>query len=197
MSIWSASSTLGESWNRQPLPFSFPQRRPLERRLSLPPVPTGAHFPPRGPLAGTANDEPPKARILVIEDQAVVALDLQRTLCEAGYRIVGPAATLTDIQRLVARGSIDGAILDIDVNRRTPLPVADVLAFAEIPFVFLTGGGPVDLPQRHAHRPLVEKPYVGDALVAGLAKAMAREAPQTVESVQGAASGWPRVFPQL
>ena len=93
---------------------------------------------PRSGRVPAFESDDERDRILVVEHQPIVALDLQRTLREAGYRAIGPAATLGEIQRLIEQGPIDCAVVDIDVNRRTPLPVADLLAFADVPFAFLT-----------------------------------------------------------
>lgn len=151
----SAASTLGNSWS-----WRLPRTCGRE----------GDIWPP----ACLAPDEMPRGKILVVEDEAVVALDLQRTLREAGYRVVGPAASLTDVQKLIARGPIDCAVLDLAIDRRTPIPVADLLAFAEVPFVFLTDGDKSGLPLQHAHRPLVQRPYADHDLLGAIESAMRR-----------------------
>jgi AmiR/NasT family two-component response regulator len=115
----------------------------------------------------------PHGKVLVIVEDAVMALDLQRLLQEAGYRVVGPATSVTEVQRMVNRGDIDCAILDLDVDRRAPLPIADLLAFADVPFVYLTTGVLGAVPSRHRQRPVVEKPFTRTALLAALEKAMA------------------------
>jgi CheY-like chemotaxis protein len=117
---------------------------------------------------------PPKGKVLVVVDDAIVALDLQRLLRDAGYRVVGPATTVADIQRMIQRDDIDCAILDLDVDRRAPLPIADLLAFADVPFVYLTTGVFGAVPWRHRHRPVVEKPFTREILIAAIEKAMAK-----------------------
>lgn len=179
MTFQSTASTLGNPWSSR-----FPQTLRTEDHVR--------------PLAGLASDEVPRGKILVVEDEAVVALDLQRTLREAGYRVVGPATSLADVQKLIARGSIDCAVLDLSIDRRTPIPVADLLAFAEVPFVFLTDGDKSGLPQQHAHRPVVNRPYAEQDLLAAVERAMRRHGrweealPQSPPPVP-----FPRVFPQL
>src|SRR5918995_1143491 len=133
MTATSAASTLGESWNR---------RHPVSKESFAPqpmapqPMPEGLRFSP----PSLATLDRPQGRVLVVVDDALVALDLQRLLHEAGYRVVGPATTVAEIQRMIRRGDIDCAILDLDIDRRAPLPIADLLAFAEVPFVYLTTG---------------------------------------------------------
>ena len=149
MTMTSAASTLGNTWNRLPTAESQ-QPHPMAAGL--------ASTPPWAPAA-LAADDPPRGKVLVIEDEAVVALDLQRTLREAGFRTVGPATSLADIQQLIDRGAIDCAVLDLDVDRRAPLPIADLLAFAEVPFVFLSDVPRPMLPPPHRRRPVVKKPF--------------------------------------
>lgn len=196
MTILSTASTRDASWSRR-LPH-FPSADMKD--ASLRPMPLGAAVPPAWTSIALAVDDPPLGRILVVEDEAVVALDLQQMLRDAGFRVAGPAATLGDIQRLIDRGSVDCAILDLDVDRRTPLPVADLLAFADVPFVLLTGSGRVDLPRPHAHRPLLRKPVDRADLLAAIDRAMGRRSAAANDNrlTAGAvATAWPRVFPAL
>jgi len=161
MTSTSAASTLGDSWNRLP---------GCEEKLEPWPMPVASRLSP----PSLATLAPPKGKVLVVVDDAIVALDLQRLLRDAGYRVVGPATTVADIQRMIQRGDIDCAILDLDVDRRAPLPIADLLAFADVPFVYLTTGVLGAVPWRHRHRPVVEKPFTREILIAAVEKAMAK-----------------------
>jgi DNA-binding response OmpR family regulator len=179
MTLPSAASTLGNSW-------SWRLSQTIGRGDEV------------WPLTGLASDDVPRGKILVVEDEAVVALDLQRTLREAGYRVVGPATSLADVQKLIARGSIDCAVLDLAIDRRTPIPVADLLAFADVPFVFLTNGDKSGLPQQHVHRPVVERPYIEHDLLAAIERAMRRHGRSgKTTPLRSPPASFPRVFPQL
>jgi CheY-like chemotaxis protein len=188
MTTPSAASTLGDSWNR---------RHPGSNESIAPrPMPVGVRFSP----PSLATLDLPQGKVLVVVDDAVLALDLQRLLHDAGYRVIGPATTVAEIQRMIQRGDIDFAILDLDIDRRAPLPIADLLAFADVPFVYLTTGvlGPV--PARHRQRPAVEKPFTREALLAAVEKAMAR--PREVANdnrwpAGGPVVPWTRVYPPL
>ncbi len=160
----SAASAAPCAWNGRLLPNGTTRPAPL---LSF------RHMGTDKPAVLSAED-PPRGRVLVVERNAVLALDIQRTLRDAGFRVIGPAASLTDIQRLLDHGAIDAAIVDLDVDRGTPLPVADLLAFADIPFVFLAADGRPDVPQRHSRRPVVQKPFLAADLVAAVEKVLAR-----------------------
>ncbi len=122
MTATSAASTLGNSWNRRLPDFSEslePQPMPPCAKVS------GARFSP----PSLATLDLPQGRVLLVVGEAVVALDLQRLLHDAGYRVVGPAITVAEIQRMIQRGDLDCAILDLEIDRRAPLPIADLLAF--------------------------------------------------------------------
>ena len=155
---------------------------------SLPPT----SHPPR-----LAADTTP-GRILVVEDQAVVALDLQRTLREAGYRVVGPATSLLAVEGLLARGKVDAAIVDADAGQLA-FAMADRLSDAGVPLLFLTARSN-PLPERHAGAPILEKPFSRPRLLEALATIMA--APRLADdewpyAISPPPLSWPRVFPQL
>jgi DNA-binding NtrC family response regulator len=162
----------------------------------------GAQFPPRLTPAGLAADALPRARVLVVEREAIVALDLQRTLREAGYRAIGPAATLGEVQRLIEQGPIDCAVIDVDANRGTTLPVSDLLDFADVPFVFVMHGDSACIPQRHADRPRVRKTDDPAALIAAIERAMRKRSSRAAANDNAnrmvtPQPAWPRIFPQL
>jgi DNA-binding NtrC family response regulator len=187
MTATSAASTLGDPWNRLGYSSTTPGAEPL---------PLGVRFSP----PALATLDLPHGKILMVVDDAPVALDMQRMLHDAGYRVVGPAASVPEVQRMLRRGDIDCAILDLDIDRRTPLPVSDLLAFAEVPFVYLTTGSLRPVPSRHRHRPAVEKPFTRAALMAAVEKAMGSR--REVANDNRRAAGGPvvpgiRVYPPL
>lgn len=119
-------------------------------------------FPPRG-SAGTV-DRPPRGRILIVEDQSRLALEIQRSLRDAGYRIVGPAASQSKVERLVRSGRLDAAIIDVDSRRSAPFAVADWLAMEQVPFAVIADAA-TELPPEFAFRPQITKPVSARALV--------------------------------
>ena len=186
MTTMSAASTLGNSWNR----LSSDTLEPRQ----------GTAFPPVRAPARLAADDPPRGRVLIIEDEAALALDLQRMLRDAGFRTVGPASTLADVQRMIDRGAIDCAVLDLEVDRRAPLPIADLLAFAEVPFVYLSNGSRTTMPMQHRRRPVVVKPVSRAVLLAAVENAMAKARPAASDALlRGMPTPlpWPRVYPPL
>jgi len=80
-------------------------------------------------------------RLLVIDDEPLVAMLVEDLLSAAGAEVVGPAATLTAGLELVRAAAPHGAILDVNLDGVLVYPVAEALARAGVPFVFLTGYG--------------------------------------------------------
>ncbi|WP_368744755.1 PAS domain S-box protein [Desertibaculum subflavum] len=99
-------------------------------------------------------------RVLVVEDEALIALDIAATLEEAGCVVVGPASTLEQAKAEIHATSIDAALLDANLAGQPVDEVAEALAARAIPFAFLTGYGRQALPAAHRHAPLIRKPFV-------------------------------------
>ncbi|MEZ6016689.1 MAG: response regulator [Planctomycetota bacterium] len=78
-------------------------------------------------------------RILVVEDNFVLAESMRFALEEFGCTVVGPAPTSERALQLLAREAVDGAVLDIDLQGKSSAPVAEELTRRQTPFVFLTG----------------------------------------------------------
>ena len=106
-------------------------------------------------------------RLLVVEDEYLIAAALERALEGRGAEVVGPAGSVEGALRLVeAEGDrLDGAVLDINLRDERVYPVADVLAARGVPFVFLTGYDAQVIPDTYAGVPRSEKP-VSTALLA-------------------------------
>jgi CheY-like chemotaxis protein len=108
-------------------------------------------------------------RILVAEDDLVLAYDLSHSLKEEGAIVIGPAHSLSNaIELLKQTMEIDGAILDVDLNGETVFPLAEALAQRGTPFVFATASDADTLPAPFGHMPHCQKPVdparVADAL---------------------------------
>jgi DNA-binding NarL/FixJ family response regulator len=105
------------------------------------------------------------ARILVVEDEALVAQALELMLVEFGFSVVGPAPSTRRALFLIAAEAIDIALLDVNLGKERVDCVAEALASASIPFVFTTGySGPSALPAAFRDRPAIYKPYPAEQL---------------------------------
>ena len=99
-------------------------------------------------------------RILVVEDDYLLAESLNDLLMEAGVSVVGPVGNVPDALSLVNSGqAIDGALLDVNVRGQPVFPVADALMERGVPFSFCSGYDRYTLPQRYAHLSYCMKPY--------------------------------------
>ncbi len=105
------------------------------------------------------------SRILVLEDEMIVLVMIEDLLDDLGCTVVGPAATVAEALTLAEAGGFDAALLDLNLGRgTTSYPVADVLARRGVPFAFVTGYSADVLTPPHDGRPILEKPFWGDAL---------------------------------
>lgn len=111
-------------------------------------------------IAGRASP----LRVFVVEDEGLVLLDLTLTLEDLGYEIAGAASEVTHAVKLASELNIDVALLDVNLCGTHSGPVADVLDKRGIPFLFATGYTQATLPDGHAARPILAKPYTRDML---------------------------------
>ncbi len=113
---------------------------------------------------------PSPLTVLIIEDEAMIALMLEDSISVLGHRVCAIATTLAEAQRHVANGGFDLAIVDCHLKGEDAWPAVDMLASLGIPFVLSSGGSLADMPAAHARRPLLSKPYsiaaISDALEA-------------------------------
>jgi DNA-binding response OmpR family regulator len=108
-------------------------------------------------------------RVLIVEDHFAVADSLRMFLENAGFEVAGMAGTLAAASALVERGGFDIAILDIRLGSASIAPVADRVAAAGVPIVFLTGYSEADiLPEPLRGHPRLSKPCDPGLLAATL-----------------------------
>ena len=112
-------------------------------------------------------------RILAVEDEYFLAMDLERDLAEAGAHVLGPVPSIEQALAIIAsEPDIDGAVLDINLAGDMSFPVADALLSRHIPFVMTTGYVDNDLGKRYPHITRCEKPTQFPKLLAALTAAM-------------------------
>ena len=108
-------------------------------------------------------------RILVVEDEVVVALMVEDYLLELGAVVVGPAYRLGDGLVLAQHERLDAAVLDVNIDGSRSDAIADILTLRAIPFVLATGYGDVE-GKRGV--PVLDKPYTAERLGAALEHVM-------------------------
>ncbi|MEI9852579.1 MAG: response regulator [Sphingomonas sp.] len=115
----------------------------------------------------------PRLRVLVVEDEPVVAMCLEDILDCLGYEPVGPASRLDEGLALARAGRLDAAILDINLGGERSTAIAETLRSAGVPFAFASGyGAPPDGFSEAT--PLIGKPYREAEVRAALAALLAR-----------------------
>lgn len=108
---------------------------------------------------GREGDASRAHRILVVEDEFLVAALLEADLLAAGYTVVGPFTNLAAAMEASRHEAFDLAVLDVNLHGEMVFPLADELSARGIRFIFLSGYGPQSLPDRHRSTPYMAKPY--------------------------------------
>jgi two-component SAPR family response regulator len=99
-------------------------------------------------------------RVLVVEDEYMLAIELREELIAAGAAVLGPVGRSHLAMELIeVEPHIDGAILDINLGGENAYPLADLLVARAVPLVFITGYDASVLPSRFADVPNCEKPF--------------------------------------
>ena len=98
-------------------------------------------------------------RVLIVEDEPIVAMVAEDILQELGAEVVGPAAHLEDALKLALAEEVHFALLDVNLNGRMSLPVAERLRARSVPYVFATGYGEAGANGFMLDAPVVQKPY--------------------------------------
>lgn len=109
-----------------------------------------------------------KGRILVAEDELMVAMGLELVLARAGFEVVGPIGQFDQAVEAATNDDMDFALLDVNVRGAEIFPVADILTQRGIPFAFLTGYGKESLPANQKKAKILPKPFKIDDLLTAL-----------------------------
>jgi len=103
-------------------------------------------------------------RVLVVEDEMLIATEIEDTLERLGCAIVGPVSTLETALRLAREVALDAAILDVTIRGGKSYPVAEQLLARQIPFVLASGYGDWVLPDMLRHQLRLTKPFTAAEL---------------------------------
>lgn len=113
-------------------------------------------------------------RILIVEDEMMIAMRIEDWLIDLGYAVAGPHAHLPEAIEAARRETLAAAVLDLNLDGQPVFGVADVLAARGIPFVFATGYGAAALTPPWANRPSLAKPFSQHELERMLARLVGR-----------------------
>ena len=107
--------------------------------------------------------------VLIVEDDAIIALDFEDTILGFGVKTVRTAGNVARALDLIAQRAPDFALLDVSLMREKSFAIAERLETLNVPFIFITGyGGDVGFPPAFANRPRLPKPCSTEALEAAL-----------------------------
>jgi PAS domain S-box-containing protein len=109
-----------------------------------------------------------RLRVLVVEDEAIVALEIEQNLRDAGFEVVGPAARVAEAMELLKESGCDAAVLDINLGSETSEAIARMLSGTGTPFVTVSGYSQDQRPSGFSGGAFLAKPLRAELLVAQL-----------------------------
>jgi len=107
-------------------------------------------------------------RVLVVEDDVLLALEITQILSEAGFVVIGPARSVAQALDLAGRAGCQAAVLDVGLRLGTSEPVARELRNSGTPFIALSGYSQERLPRIFSEAPFIAKPFDSKLLIAKL-----------------------------
>jgi DNA-binding response OmpR family regulator len=112
------------------------------------------------------------ASILLLEDDLLLAMDMEDHLIESGYRIIGPFGRIVDALDAIPRNKLTGAIVDLNLHGELSFPVIEALQARSIPVIVCSGYAELpELKSRLAGLPLLPKPWSPQKLSRAMAEA--------------------------
>ena len=113
-------------------------------------------------------------RVLVVEDEMMVAMLLEDMLSDIGCTPLGPAKTVKSALKLIEDVGFDVALLDVNLNGEETYPIANTLAARAVPFVFASGYSAGGLRAKFRSIPFLQKPFQQQELERALAAVLSR-----------------------
>jgi CheY-like chemotaxis protein len=100
-----------------------------------------------------------RLRVLIVEDEMLVAMNIEDMLLALGHEVAGLASRLAPALALAGEAEIDAAVLDVNLAGERSFPVADLLDQRGIPYLFATGYGLSGIEERYRGRTVLQKPF--------------------------------------
>lgn len=119
---------------------------------------------PEQPEPAVHSASTSKARLLLVEDEAVVGMFMEELLGDLGFEPTGPIASLKEALAAAKRERFDGAVLDMNLKGELVYPLAELLRTQNVPFIFVTGYSKMGVDDRFSGVPIVQKPVTSEAL---------------------------------
>ena len=112
-------------------------------------------------------------KVLVVEDEMMIAMLIEDMLDEFGCELVGPATNVPRALDLIGKERVEIAVLDLNLDGQDTYAIADALQQKNVPFIFATGYGSTGLRKEYGNRPVLQKPFQARDLETALAQALA------------------------
>jgi DNA-binding NarL/FixJ family response regulator len=123
--------------------------------------------------------------VLVVEDEPIVAMEVEAQLQSAECMVVGPVGSVDRAMALIAKSGIDIALLDANLNGRPVDGIAAALTSAGIPFVFTTGYERAALPRSFQSADILRKPFSEEQLLATISSVLDRKRDPEAVPIRG------------
>jgi len=112
-------------------------------------------------------------KVLVVEDEMMIAMLIEDMLDELGCTLVGPATNVPRALDLIDKEQVEVAVLDLNLDGQDTYAIADALQRKNLPFIFATGYGSAGLRKEYGNRPVLQKPFQISELETALVEALA------------------------
>ena len=106
--------------------------------------------------------------VFVLEDEALIAMEIETLLRSAGYRVIGPARSIAEAMRICGGLTEGCALLDVNLDGAAVTPVARLLAERGIPFALVTGYDLASVPEAFRDRIIIRKPFSDSDILSAL-----------------------------
>jgi CheY-like chemotaxis protein len=114
-----------------------------------------------------------RLRILIVEDEMLVAMNIEDMLLDLGHEVAGLASRVEPALALAREAAFDLAMLDVNLAGEPSFPIADILAERGIPFMFATGYGTKGIAEGYRHHVVLQKPFRAADLAQALSAVLA------------------------
>jgi CheY-like chemotaxis protein len=111
-------------------------------------------------------------KVLVVEDEMMIAMLIEDMLDEFGCKVVGPATSVPRALELIGKEQVEVAVLDLNLDGKDTYTIAEALRQKHVPFIFATGYGSTNLREEYGDRPVLQKPFQAKALETALTEAL-------------------------
>jgi CheY-like chemotaxis protein len=112
-------------------------------------------------------------KVLVVEDEMMIAMLIEDMLEEIGCELVGLATSVPHALELIGKEQVEVAVLDVNLDGQDTYAIADALRQKNVPFIFATGYGSTGLRKEYGNRPVLQKPFETKDLESALVQVLA------------------------